>query len=311
MIWAHGLSPVSLPPPRPPPPRKKKKRPFISFAPPLFPGHKNTLKKRRKKEKEEVQWWVLLRSCHGMHGYKPKGVTPVRCVSFCLSRLETLIPLSPTSLMLLPCSATHESVVVLLPLISGTQSAALCCVFLLLGVCFGGRLLLLQRTRGYTTSSLGVFTWKWCSKPQSKIFEEESGVPVLVLTREERIFRTRIRRTGKWVQVQRSGWMWKCGRTRVLALQPWRLVAIESLSHTLPGTQYPSKTVALFLVFFWHFSDQISFAVVESYEAGCWRFSFFLCWIFQYPAYVFGKTIGYIEVLLSVHTPVLTFPESQ
>jgi hypothetical protein len=49
---------------------------------------------------------------------------------------------------------------------------------------------------------------------------------------------------------------------------------------------------------------------VESYEVGCW-FSFLLCWIFQYPAYIFGKSISYIEVLLSVHTPVLMFPESQ
>ncbi len=155
MIWAHGLSLVSLPPPRPPPPRKNKKRPFISFAPPLFPCHKNA---PRKEKKKNYKWRVLLRSCHGTHGHKPGGVTPVRCVSFCFSRLETLIPLSPTSLTSLPCSATHESVVVLIPLIFGTQSAAFCCVFLLLGVCFGGRLLLLKTTRGYTTFSLGVFT---------------------------------------------------------------------------------------------------------------------------------------------------------
>ncbi len=182
------------PPPCPPPQKKKEKRgPFTT----TFFFSQGCPKEEEKKEKEEVQWWVLLHSGHGMHGYKP-GRSDTRslclflslrvcCLS--LSRLETLIPLPPTSLTLLPCSATHESVVVLLPLIYGTPSAALCCVLLLLGVCLSGRLLLLKRTRGYTASSLGFFTWKRCRKPQSKVFEEESGVPVLVLTREERIFR--------------------------------------------------------------------------------------------------------------------------
>jgi hypothetical protein len=121
MIWAHGLSSVSLPAPQ-----KKEKEALHIVCTTTFSLSQECPKKRKKKEKEEVQWRVLLRSCHGMHGYKPGGVTPVRCVSFCLSQLKTLIPLSSTSLTLLPCSATHESVVVLLPLISSTQSVALC-----------------------------------------------------------------------------------------------------------------------------------------------------------------------------------------
>jgi hypothetical protein len=71
VIWAHGLSPVSIPPPHPPPPRKKEKRPFISFAPPLFPCHKNAPKKEGKKKKKKYSGGCCFALAVGRTGISP------------------------------------------------------------------------------------------------------------------------------------------------------------------------------------------------------------------------------------------------
>lgn len=49
-----------------------------------------------------------------------------------------------------------------------------------------------------------------------------------------------IRRTGKWVRVQRSGWMLKCGRVQVIALPLYEIGAIVLLLHILLLIQWVS-----------------------------------------------------------------------
>jgi len=105
MIWAHGLSPVSLPPPCPPPPKEKKKRPFISFAPPLF-RHKNAQKKEKKKKKKKYNGGCCFALAMGRTGISRGSDTRSLCLFlFLLTRNPDSIVIDIAHVVAMLCHA--------------------------------------------------------------------------------------------------------------------------------------------------------------------------------------------------------------
>jgi hypothetical protein len=77
------IEPSSPPPPRAPRPKRKKKKGVPS--PPLFSSHKDAQKKKKKKKKKKYSGGCCFTLAMGCTGISQGGVTPVHCVSFCLS----------------------------------------------------------------------------------------------------------------------------------------------------------------------------------------------------------------------------------